>query len=448
MPRASEKTRSYKFKRCLCRIDLPFRGKGIAAHARKFPEHKWQDSFRACLSDLETLPSNSTRDAIAAFHEKHEKCPTMKATSRKSREFFSSLKTSQYLTDRQQQREREVAALEADKSTEVACDEDEEEEEDEEDDIWSDDSDFETHQAVSNILEAVPPQSPPAAIPQVAPPQAAPPQEDAAPHQWAAWTQQMVGLFTPQIEPSNMDVRLDPSPPGSPSGLPPSPRPVIAAEQPAAATTATAAPAPAPPEVGPLIAGGEMVALSKQALKDRVASLRRSNEVLQAQQRNWEKRLHSMRRREEEMNEREAVLDSTQQVLATAQQRLELKEAALDDKAKALAEERAKLAAERAELIKKDAELQHVHAQLKTARARIEAAPEVELHLPLAGAAIVADPMTDACNVTTGDGCGHLRLKAGVGGKVTVVSYHNVAFTKRPATTNLHQPPATKPRTS
>ena len=198
----------------------------------------------------------------------------------------------------------------------------------------------------------------------------------------------------------------------------------------------------------PLIPSSEMATLSKQALQDRVASLRHSNEVLINQQRNWERRLVNIKRREEEADQREAVLDSTQQVLATAQQRQEMKEAALEEKAKALAEERAKLLAERAELVKKDDELKHVHAQLKVARARIEAAPEVELHLPLAGAAIVADPTKDACNITTGDGCGHLRLKAGAGGKVTVMSYYNVAFTKRPATTTLHQPPATKPRTS
>ena len=130
MPRASEKTRSYKFKRCICRVDLPFRGKGIAAHARKHPDHKWQDSFRACLSDLDVLVGQPTREAIAAFHDKHDKCPNMKSSSRKSREFFSSLKTSQYINERQQQRQREAAALEAEaeKSTEVVLEDDEEDE--------------------------------------------------------------------------------------------------------------------------------------------------------------------------------------------------------------------------------------------------------------------------------------------------------------------------------
>ena len=232
------------------------------------------------------------------------------------------------------------------------------------------------------------------------------------------------------------------------------------------------------------MAASELDRLSRHALQGRVNSLIADKRRLMEQLNTWQQRRANLQRRESELEQAAAVQDSTQRVLAEAERKLaadrrqfeeerqsaraaisaeqeearRILAAEREEATLALAVEREetfradkeRLAADRRTLHHKDKELQKIAEKLRERTTRMDArekdAPTTTFHIPLSGGKIVADPARDGCQIAAGDGCGHLKLKLGAGGQVAVVSYHSVTYSKRPPTTALLQPPATKPR--
>ena len=466
MPTSSASQRRYLFAVCSCRPSLPFRGKQISAHQKQNPEHSISKRLRVCLADLQILHDNATEDEVAAFKDKHASCPGGQVSSRKSKEFFASVEVSDYFRARQE-RQNELAPFDDDEY------------------ISDSESDNEMEEAVTNILAGAA-EAPPDGIPQVMEPPATQP--------WTDW-RTLWSAATPH-----------PDQPGSP-GFPPSPQlpqeedlaDLFEASPPRASTsTATLTEPPAGPPVEPpaqptktpppvavvhpsvdldeqtpiLLTGADWLKHSNQALQSRVNSLTADNQRLGNQLQNWKRRADSIRRREAELQKREqnvqhneALQVSTEQVLVEARRKLEgdrstfqtereearktlaTERSAWEKEKETWAAEKDKITAARKALHAKDVELQKIAAKLKRMEARQQegAATVTSLHIPLAGNAIVADPRTEACQISAGEGCGHLQLKA-ANGHIEVVSYHSVAYSKRPPTTHLYQEPAKKPR--
>ena len=411
--------------------------------------------FRVCLADLDLLSASAGTKEIDAFNAKHASCPGGQVSSRKSREFFAGMQVSEYLAARNQRQAHEL-------------DTDSEEEDDEEEE------DEETATAVAHLVEqmgsvpeAVEQEAPPSGITQIP--------EVPATQPWVDWN--VMELMTPgPIDAQSPGLPPSPLPPAEeavqmppPTTIPP--EPTTARPPPTAIIPPTIDLANEQPQV--VMAASELDRLSRHALQGRVNSLIADKRRLMEQLNTWQQRRANLQRREAELDQTTAVQDSTQRVLAEAERKLaaerqqfeeerrsaraamsaEREEARMilaAEREEALRADKERLAADRRALHHKDKELQKIAEKLRERSARMDARekdmPTTTFHIPLSGGQIVADPARDGCQIAAGDGCGHLKVKPVAGGQVSVVSYHSVTYCKRPPTTTLLQPPATKPR--
>ena len=449
MTRPSDIQRRYLFAFCHCRPSQPFRGKQIKAHAKQYKDHQISKRVRVCLADLEYLSDKAGEAEIEAFHLKHASCPGGQVSSRKSREFFASLEVQAYFQARQHRHAIESKEL------------------DSEDDFVTDDDDdvSEMEEAVNNILGVADgptfvSEAPPEGVDQVAaPPPTTQPWTDWRTMELPATPMQPPSpqLPPPEDMPDELAAIFDLPPPAvptstatsAPTSIPPATS-TPAAPPPVAAEIANTASSELTPVVLP---AADMRRLSNHALQGRVNSLTADNQRLGFQLQNWKRRADSLKRREKEVQQLESVLASTEKVLDEARRELQKErtkfEAEREEAQKTLEAEREKMAATCKTLHDKDAELQAIAAKLARAEARQQQkadAPLTNIHIPLAGCSIVADPHFDGCQIAAGDGCGHLQLKPAANGCIQVVGYHSVTYSKRPATTELLKPPSTKPR--
>ena len=396
MPR-TEAYQKFQFTTCKCRVGLPFRGRQMQTHLKKFPdsaEHVQVSSFRACLKELEVLSSNATPSEVQAFYTRHASCETGQVNTERSREFFATLQTEEYRERRRQQ----APEPPVERAMDIRLLSDEEE----------------TLQSVAALIRSE------AADEE----QRGEEEEATVPSQpvWTNWA--AMTPFPTQTEEPNSP--LPPSPATSPfrvpSPVPPPPPPP---------------PRPASPQ--PIIAMRDMESLNAAALKDRLNSTLADNTRMQSQLRHWEERAKSIRHRETVADRREAMLEQSTACYEAAQRNQE-------EEASRLKEEASRLKEEKAQLRAKDEELRQVHAQLKAKQEKMSRSPTTEIHLPLEGGQIIADPQHLGCNISGGTGCGHLRLKTKSDGRVEVVSWCNVTYRKRPLTSNLYEPPSSHQR--
>jgi len=460
------------FAFCECRLSIPFRGRQINIHKKRYPDHHFGPKFRACLFDLKSLEGEDPAQK-ALFIKEHENCPAGNVNSCKSREFFASRTTSCYLKSR-----RLNVREESSEEEEALVEEEEEDGEMVEEGVALQDE--ETLHAVQSIVEP-PPEGFGNMLPSTT--------QDEAFYDWG----QEMDLINPTPRPHASPSAFPPSPSPPPArlalSLPPpnaevAPPPAHPPPPPEASSThapplpLSHPPPPVPTSSDPIIPLREWGQIQRIELTDRLSDSHANNKSLAEQLKtmagqlaSWKQRADSIKRqeqealkREEEVAVREQSASNAEEILRLAQRELEEGRCQLEAKRNAFEEEadsvRAVLATEREELRRdkrtlhtKEAELREVAAKLRESKERVEAKrlkllrPAItELHVPLANGAIAADPSKSGCVIAAGEGCGHLRLRPNEEGGIDVISYYSTLYSKQPATMALHEPPAKRPR--
>lgn len=429
----SELKRRFSIAFCSCRKDVPFRGKQICTHQSANPTHIMGQRFKACLACLQEVADDADEEELKTFLFAHQHHAQGNVNSRKSKEYFAARATSQYL--KEHNKNGAVDGMEI-----TVADSEEEEEEDE------------TVQAVAAIEGAVveapqPHEDAPEGFDNMAPPAS----------QWHDWTSELEELFGGDT-PRPPSPQLAPPPPPLPPPKQPEGNEFLAPSIPNATDS-----------VFP-VGSERWASQQRNELKDKIQDKEANNRILsekikklEVQVELWKKRCGAVEEKEEAAARREAnaakkeeivearekMIESSSMMLEDARARLAVEKANFEKEVHAFSEERELMAKEKARLHRKEKELADVALKLRTAKERAAANRKItELHVPLAQAAISADPTTSGCVIGSGDGCGHLRLKPKEDGGVEVVSYYNTAYSKRPPTTKLHKPPATRPKSN
>ena len=92
---------------CQCRPSLPFRGKQIPTHRKKCSSPRLGE-YRICLQHLAVLKAPFDNDELERFYSKHEECGSDKVTSPRAKQFFASMFASEYVKEREGQREMTI----------------------------------------------------------------------------------------------------------------------------------------------------------------------------------------------------------------------------------------------------------------------------------------------------------------------------------------------------